>query len=1070
MIDSEFTSATDRTAEPGPSPAEKLLRRQHDLALKLASATDLEAGLAHCLAAALEVSEMDAGGFYLRDEATGRLTLIVHRGLSARYLAAVGSYAADTPQAQLVSQGRPVYRRYDHLDLRQEAAGLAEGLRAIAIIPLRTGDQVIGCLNVASRQKDDIPEGACQALETLAAEAAQSVSRLQAVLRLREERGRLRNIIEGTRAGTWEWDVQTGATVFNPIWAEMLGYTLAELQPTTFATWERFVHPEDARRTEELLQRHFSGELPYYENTCRMRHRQGHWIWVLDRGRLVSRTTDGKPWKMLGAHTDISAQKAAELELAASEARMRLAVDAAQLGIFDWNFATDTVVWSRRTEELFGYRPGEFDGTHHGVIRRAHPDDRASIRATIARSLNHPGAFNHEFRVVWPDGSIHWVLTSGEVKLDGAQRPVGLRGVTKDITQERQAEEETARHVGLIHAMLDSMPDLICYKDHAGVYLGCNPAFAEFAGHSRDHITGRTDHDLFPPDIAARIRQQDLQTTRELKPRHYEEWVTYPDGRRALLDTLTTPYREPGGAVLGVLNVSRDITERRMAENQLRLHDAALQAAANAILITGRDGRIVWANAAFTTLSGWPLAEAIGRKPGELLASGLHDREFYRRMWETIAHGRVWRGEIVNRRKDGMLRTEEIAITPLFDAVGTITHYIAIKQDITDRKLFEAQSRHSQRMEALGAMAGGVAHDLNNILTPIGMVAGLLREDIQDEKQRELLALVEQGAQRGGNIIKQLLTFSRGAEGEHVQLPVRPILKDLVAMMRETFPREIKVTLDLPPTLPLVLADATQLHQAVLNLCVNARDAMPHGGELTLALGEERIEAGDPRLPAGVMPGDFLVLRIQDTGLGIAPENLPRIFDPFFTTKPVGKGTGLGLSTVQGIVRGHGGFITVDSRMGVGTTFTVRLPALGAETAEAALPPAVPSVPGRGELILVVDDESDIREATRVVLESHGYRVLLAVDGRDGLEKFHSARREIALLFTDLMMPEMHGVTLVQTVRALAPDLPVLVATGLREPQHEHALTALGVDDVLPKPCGCTDLLEAVRRKLPRGR
>lgn len=766
---------------------------------------------------------------------------------------------------------------------------------------------------------------------------------------------------------------------------------------------------------------------------------------------------------------DIVERKRAEIALSDNAARLRLALVAANQGLFDINLQTGTATVSPEYATMLGYDPSTFVETVSQWRTRLHPEDLSRADEALAACIEgQANDYRVEFRMATANGGWKWILSMGRiVERTSEGRPRRMIGTHTDISEAKLAEnalrdsEERHRH------LVETSADWVWEIDSHARYTYASERVRDLLGYAPSEILGRTVFELMPPQEAERTRPLILEGIAAGKPFvGFENTCLHKDGRTINVETNGVPVFNASGELIGYRGMDRDVTARRAVERQLRLRDAALQAAANSIVITDRHGRIEWANAAFTTSSGWQLSEVIGRNPRELIWSGQHGREFFTQMWDTISNGRVWRGEIMNRRKDGALRTEDMTITPLFDENGTISHYIAIKQDITERKQLEAQTRHSQRMEALGAMAGGIAHDLNNILTPIGMVAGLLRDDRTDEKSRELLSLVEQSAKRGGNIIQQLLTFSRGVEGERLPLRLQLVLKEVLALARETFPREISLSLSLPPELPLVLADATQIHQVVLNLCVNARDAMPSGGQLALIAETETLDRTSPKLPEHVQPGEFVVLHVCDSGTGIAPDLLLRIFDPFFTTKPVNRGTGLGLSTVQGIVRSHGGFITVDSTLGKGTTFSVHLPSAGPESVPESVSHEAPMATGRGELILVVEDEIDIGEAAQMGLEACGYRVRLALNGRDGLDQFTKYRAEISMILTDLMMPVMKGTDFVRAVREIDPHIPIAVATGLKESAQQRELEALGVHDILSKPYSYGELTQLVEKKL----
>ena len=421
-------------------------------------------------------------------------------------------------------------------------------------------------------------------------------------------------------------------------------------------------------------------------------------------------------------------------------------------------------------------------------------------------------------------------------------------------------------------------------------------------------------------------------------------------------------------------------------------------------------------------------------------------------------------------RPDGAVRWIRHRTFAARDGSGTVRRLIAVAEDTTERKKLEEQFLRSQRMEAIGTLAGGVAHDLNNILAPVLMTAELLTARATAGRDRELLAMMAQGAQRAADTVRQLLLFSRGVEGQRGLVQARHLLKEMAGIMRETFPREITIVEHPAPDLWPVVADATQLHQVLMNLCVNARDAMPNGGTLTLSAANVELGPDDLHLHPDARPCGYTVLSVADTGHGIGPEIINRIFDPFFTTKEVGRGSGLGLSTVAGIMRSHGGFITVASELGCGSVFKSYLPAALDSALSALAPSSKPAPQGRGELVLVVDDEEAIREAMREILETSQYRVLSAADGLEALGMFVKERENVRLVLTDVMMPVMNGPALVRALRDLDPNLKVVAASGLDNEARRAELAALGVTEILMKPFKPAQLLELVRRQLSTGR
>ncbi len=378
----------------------------------------------------------------------------------------------------------------------------------------------------------------------------------------------------------------------------------------------------------------------------------------------------------------------------------------------------------------------------------------------------------------------------------------------------------------------------------------------------------------------------------------------------------------------------------------------------------------------------------------------------------------------------------------------------------------QEQIFRAQRVEAIGTLAGGIAHDLNNILAPVLMAPALLREYARSDHERRLLDLIEQGALRGSNVVRQLLAFSRGTGGERVSVDLRHLLNEMIGIMRETFPREIVIKYAAQTGLRPVSGDPTQIHQVIMNLCVNARDAMPAGGTLSLGARNVELSSADVQIHASAKPGLHVALSVTDTGDGIAPAIVDRIFDPFFTTKAPTKGTGLGLSTVLGIIRGHHGFVTVTSELGSGTTFAIYLPA-AAEAVGVPAPASADAAPsGHGELILVVDDEEPIRTATRLLLESHGYRVVTASEGAEALASFVENRGDVRLVLTDLMMPVMGGVNLIRALHLLEPGVRVLATSGLTQQENQVKLEDVGVYGIIEKPCDPHELLKAIQQQL----
>ncbi|HND61240.1 MAG TPA: PAS domain S-box protein [Opitutaceae bacterium] len=535
--------------------------------------------------------------------------------------------------------------------------------------------------------------------------------------------------------------------------------------------------------------------------------------------------------------------------------------------------------------------------------------------------------------------------------------------------------------------------------------------------------------------------------------RETELEIVRADGTRRWLLVRGEAGHDADQRIVSVHGMAQDITTLKATAARLRLQSAALEATANAVIITSTAGEIIWVNPAFTRLTGYSADEAVGRNP-RFLKSGSQPAGFYAGMWQRITAGQSWSGELVNLRKDGRRVTVESTITPVRGDSGVISHFVAVQQDITERKLLEKQVYETQRLESIGLLASGIAHDLNNIIAPISLSIELLHAKYPNEQRS--LQIVEQCARRGADIVRQVLAFSRGMDGTRVPLPLSRLVKEMIHLMSETLPRNIELISDLVATEERVRVDPTQIHQVLLNLAVNARDAMPNGGRLGFRLTSENLDEAAARLIVGAQPGHYVRLEVSDTGTGIPPEVLPRIFEPFFSTKPRGQGTGLGLSTVHGIVRSHGGFIQVESHVGVGTTFRVYLPVDSQPEAAARSSSSHPFVAGQGRYILVADDEETIRNVTQEVLERRGFVTLLAADGQQAVELFRANRGRIKAALLDRMMPGLSGENVAGMIHQLEPSLPIILCTGLVAEgdvtEQETKLKPVGVAALLGKP------------------
>ncbi len=510
----------------------------------------------------------------------------------------------------------------------------------------------------------------------------------------------------------------------------------------------------------------------------------------------------------------------------------------------------------------------------------------------------------------------------------------------------------------------------------------------------------------------------------------------------------------------------RYAVERHRAEERIREQAALLDAARDVIMAVDLDGRITYWNRSAEQLTGKKAAAVLGRPVWEVL-DGL-DSALLQEAFRAVQAEGVWNGTLRLHKHDGEDdRLLESRWTLVRDAYGQPRSVLMISTDVTERRQLEQQFLRAQRMESIGRLVSGMAHDLNNLFVPILLGVRMLSQDTLDpEKRARALGMIQRSAERGADLVRQVLAFARGMEGERALLDVRTIVQEVAHLLQETFPSTIRIEIQVDDALWSVQGDATQLQQVLMNLCVNARDAMPEGGHLLLAAENVRVDEPYARRVLEARPGPYVRLTVSDTGTGIPHDILDKIFEPFFTTKPVGKGSGLGLSTVYSIVRSHGGFINVYSEPGQGTTFRVYLPA-APEVEATAAEVETPTYRGAGEGILLVDDEPFVLEAAREALEQLGYRVYPATQGREALEQLEAHAADIRAVITDLVMPEMDGLALIRAIRERWPELPVVASSGLHGGRADAARQA-GACAFLHKPYTAEKLAAILHQVLCR--
>ena len=643
----------------------------------------------------------------------------------------------------------------------------------------------------------------------------------------------------------------------------------------------------------------------------------------------------------------------------------------------------------------------------------------------------------------------------------------------------RPPAPEAGRFPSHLDVLIESLPfglQFVGRREGRDVVLFANARLGEMIGVPAGELVGADDAPLLDrllPGLAARLASATPDS--DGTPRAHR--IELPGPPRRVLECVSVAVLDAEGRPLGLTRTWSDVTAAEAAgtahsETEARLA-GIIGSAMDAIITVDESQRVVVFNAAAEKTFGVTAREAIGEPLDRFIPERFrtahrgHIRDFGRTNVTVRTMGRL--ASLSGLRADSSEFPIEASISQV--EVGGKKLFSVILRDITEKRRSELQLLRAQRLESVGTLAGGLAHDLNNILAPIMLSVRLLERKLKGDREGlECVAMLDQLTQRGSNIVRQVLSFARGQEGERIPVMVKHVVREVGDILRETLPRNITLRQEIPGDLASVLGDPTQLHQVLMNLAVNARDAMPNGGSLDLTAANVELDEHFAQMQPEAHRGRYVSVSVADTGTGIAPDHMERIFDPFFTTKPHGEGTGLGLSTTLGIVRAHGGFINVYSEPGHGSRFTVYLPALRVESVEAS-PQDTAALPiGRGELILVVDDEAGIRTMTSQALTAFGYRPLVAEDGTVAVSLFAERKDEIAAVLLDMMMPFMDGLMTARALHRIRADVPLIGSSGLEGQRKLAGTEGIEFAGFLPKPYTADKLLKALADALAPAR
>ena len=696
------------------------------------------------------------------------------------------------------------------------------------------------------------------------------------------------------------------------------------------------------------------------------------------------------------------------------------------------------------------------------------PEDDWPAVSAFFESLgpdNPVSAITH--RVITEDDQVRWMEWVDRCLFDetGAVREYQCTG--RDVTDRKQAEDQ----LRISNLIVEQSP-MVVFRWRVAPgwpveYVSEN--VHQWGYSAKGLMAGEPTYTeiIHPDDLESVLREVDEDLASGLHRFVQQYRIVTGAGEVRWVEDHTTVERDATGRAVLMQGIVRDVHERKLDEEQLQMQSAALEATTNAILIADRGGRIEWANRAYLECCGCTLDEAKGRLPDELVSAEIPGTTDRSSAWSAVREGRAWHGEVVVRRDEGQPRTKEMTITPVRDTAGEIKRFIAVLQDITDRLALEKRSHRSQRLESIGLLTGGVAHDFNNLLTVALGSAEQLQEIVGDDQPLGQLArTITQVAMRGAELNHQLLAFARQLPLSPRVLDVRELVTGMQSMLRRTLGEHINIDLQLEEGLWCVHADAAQLESALLNLLINARDAMSGGGQLHISAHNATLAHPDAKSDPVIEPGEYVVLTVTDTGCGITPEQLEHVLEPFFTTKESGKGTGLGLPMVYGFIRQSNGHLHIESEPGVGTCVRIHFPRTEEQAAVTTASPERTTPPRGTGTILVVEDDDMVRHYAEAQLATLGYRVLCACNGPEGLDIVRT-RDDIDLVFTDMVMPGgMSGRDLAVAVRAVRPDIKVLYTTGYGDLGSRDPACTDPAAQVLAKPYRREDLARKVHEML----
>ncbi len=859
---------------------------------------------------------------------------------------------------------------------------------------------------------------------------------------------RFRRLVDSNAQGVFIWNRSGAIIEANDAFLNLVGYTRDDLK-AGLVDWSRMTPVEfatlDRRAMEEMSA---TGVCQSYEKE-----------WIRKDGSRIP--------ILLGAaifedNHDEGICFALDLtERKRNESRFRRLVDSNAQGVMFWKSTGEITDGNDAFLRLIGYTREDLESGRINWMTLTPPEyhdaDKRALDQIATKGICEP-------------------LEKEWIRKDGSRVPVYLSaacfegtpdlGVTfaLDLTDRKRAEEAQRLSEERFSHAFEYAPNGIVLISPEGQVITANRYHCDLLGYSLDELAKKNFHDITHPDDASK----ELELIRkmlagELQFYQLDKRYIHKDGHEISVQLNVSLVRDCNQQALYFVKQVQNISELKRAYLQIAMQAALIDEASDAIFSRDLEHRVIFWGKGAERLLGWTAPEAQGQYVGDLLKL---DPVKFAEADKSLRENGQWTGELQKTTKAGVALTFNTRWTLVRDDSGQPHSILTIASDITERKKLEQQFLRAQRMESIGTLAGGIAHDLNNILAPIMMSIDVLRSLTDTPETNEILETIRVSAKRGADIVRQVLSFARGVEGKRIEVQPKHILEDVENIVKNTFPKSVQVSTTIPRETWTILGDPTQIHQILLNLCVNARDAMPNGGKLTLLVENFILDEQYSVMSHQAKPGPYVQISVTDTGSGIPPELVERIFEPFFTTKEISKGTGLGLSTVMAIVKSHDGMINVYSEVGKGTTFKVYLPAVESSPEKRKVQTQRVRLPrGNGEMILVVDDEASILTITCQTLVAFGYRVLKASDGAEAVATYAKHEQEVAVVLTDMMMPVLDGSALIHALKRMKPNVKIIAASGLNT-EGNAKLAEAGVNHFLTKPYTAGTLLKTLQEIL----